>query len=205
MSLILVVLAGLGGLLFFSNGFGRVFRTDRGTSAPTIGMTVTETPEAEAARGTGSVSTPTLAPVRDQESAPGQLDIEDLDRSLMEESFLDALYQDVNPGVVNIQVYVAQAGLTGSGAGSGFVIDEEGHIVTNQHVVAEANLVTVVFYDGTQVEAEIVGTDADSDLAVVKVDQLPEGVHPLPLGASSAVSPGDWVIAIGNPFSLGSK
>lgn len=77
--------------------------------------------------------------------------------------------------------------------------------MTNQHVVVEANVVTVVFYDGTEVEAEIVGTDADSDLAVVKVDQLPEGVHPLSLGASSAVSPGDWVIAIGNPFSLGSS
>jgi S1-C subfamily serine protease len=72
-------------------------------------------------------------------------------------------------------------------------------------VVAEGDLVTVVFSDGSEVRAEIVGTDADSDLAVVKVDQLPEGVHPLPLGASSAVSPGDWVIAIGNPFSLGSS
>lgn len=204
-SLTLLVVAGLAGLLFFSNGCGGLFRPGLGTSAPAIGVTVADTPEAEAASATGSVSTPTPAPVRDQESAPGQLDFENLDRSWMEESSLDALYQDVNPGVVNIQVYVAQAGLVGSGAGSGFVIDEDGHIVTNQHVVAEANLVTVVFYEGTEIEAEIVGTDADSDLAVVKVDQLPDGVHPLALGASSAVSPGDWVIAIGNPFSLGSS
>jgi len=204
-SLILVVVAGLAGLFFFSNGLGGVPRADRGTSAQTVGMAAADTPEAEAATGTGSVSRPALAPVRDHESAPAQLDIEDLDRSLMEESSLDALYQDVNPGVVNIHVYVAQEGLVGSGAGSGFVIDEEGHIVTNQHVVAEANLVTVVFCEGTEVEAAIVGTDAHSDLAVVKVDQLPEGVHPLSLGASSTVSPGDWVIAIGNPFSLGSS
>jgi len=204
-ALIMVGLVGLSGLLFVSNGLSGVFRTDQGTSAPAIGVTVAYTPEAEAARGTGNASTPTPASVRDQEGAPGQRVIEGLDRSWMEESPLDALYQDVNPGVVSIQVYVAQAGLMGSGAGSGFVIDEAGHIVTNQHVVAEATLVTVVFYEGTEVEAEIVGTDANSDLAVVKVDQLPEGVHPLSLGASSAVSPGDWVIAIGNPFSLGSS
>jgi 2-alkenal reductase len=121
------------------------------------------------------------------------------------ESGLASLYEDVNPGVVNIQVYVERAGMTGAGAGSGFILDEDGHIVTNHHVVADANPVTVIFYDGTEVQAEIVGTDGDSDLAVVRVDELPEGVHPLPLGASSAVSPGDWVIAIGNPFSLGSS
>jgi 2-alkenal reductase len=182
-----------------------VFRIDQGTSAPAIGVTVVDTPEAEAARATGSVSTPTPAPVRDQEGPSGQQVIGGLDTSWMEGSSLEPLYQDVNPGVVNIQVYVEQAGLTTSGAGSGLVIDDEGHIVTNQHVVAEASIVTVVFYDGTEVEAEIVGTDADSDLAVVKVSQLPEGVHPLSLGASSAVRPGDWVIAIGNPFSLGSS
>lgn len=125
-TLILVVLVGLSGLLFFSNGLGGVFRTGQGTSAPAIGVTVADTPEAEAARATGSVSTPTPAPVRDQEGASGQRVIEGLDTSLMEESSLDALYQDVNPGVVNIQVYVEQAGLTGSGAGSGFVIDDEG-------------------------------------------------------------------------------
>jgi 2-alkenal reductase len=122
-----------------------------------------------------------------------------------EENGLASLYQDVNPGVVNIQVYVERAGMTGAGAGSGFILHEEGHIVTNHHVVADADLVTVVFYDGTELRAEVVGTDTDSDLAVVKVDQLPEGVHPLSLGASSDVSPGDWVIAIGNPFSLGSS
>mgnify|MGYP006282020735 CR=1 FL=1 len=204
-TLILIVLVGLTGLLFFSYGLGGMFRADQGRSALTIGVMVADTPAAEAAGATGSVSTPTPAPVGDQEGPSAQRVIEGLDTSLLQASSLDALYQDVNPGVVSIQVYVEQAGLTGSGAGSGFVIDDEGHIVTNQHVVAEANVVTVVFYEGTEVEAEIVGTDADSDLALVKVGQLPAGVHPLSLGASSAVRPGDWVIAIGNPFSLGSS
>ena len=71
------------------------------------------------------------------------------------------------------------------------------------HVVADALQVTVIFYNGFEANAEIVGTDADSDLAVVKVDSLVEGAHPLPLGDSDLVEVGEWVIAIGNPFSLG--
>jgi 2-alkenal reductase len=62
--------------------------------------------------------------------------------------------------------------------------------------------VVVTFFDGTQLNAEVVGTDADSDLAVVKVDQLPNNVHPLALGDSEQVAVGEWVVAIGNPFAL---
>jgi 2-alkenal reductase len=65
--------------------------------------------------------------------------------------------------------------------------------------------VTAVFYNGDEAQAEIVGTDANSDLAIIKVDQLPEGVHPLPIGDSDTVDVGDWVVAIGNPFGLGSS
>ncbi len=118
---------------------------------------------------------------------------------------LTDLYNQMNPGVVNIQVFVEQRGMQGEGAGSGFVLDQEGHIVTNNHVVAEAELVTVIFFDGYQARAEIIGTDPDSDLAVVKVDQLPDNVYPLSLGDSDAVEVGEWVIAIGNPFGLGSS
>ncbi len=116
---------------------------------------------------------------------------------------LSSLYEETIPGVVNIRVYVEQGGMTGQGAGSGFVIDDAGHIVTNNHVVARAAVVTVIFYDGYEAKAEIVGTDADSDLAVVKADEVPEGVRPLRLAESDTVRPGDWVVAIGNPFSLG--
>jgi 2-alkenal reductase len=115
------------------------------------------------------------------------------------------LYRAVNPGVVNIQVVVEQAGGAGVGAGSGFVLDEQGHIVTNNHVVAGARDVTVIFHDGFEAPAEVVGTDPDSDLAVVRVAQLPEGVHPLTVGDSDTVQVGEWVIAIGNPFGYGSS
>jgi 2-alkenal reductase len=118
---------------------------------------------------------------------------------------LVALYQATGPGVVNIQVFVNEGGLAGTSAGSGFVLDEAGHIVTNNHVVAGAQTVLVVFFDGTEAEAEVVGTDPDSDLAVVRVDALPDGAHALPLGDSDGVQVGEWVIAIGNPFGLGSS
>jgi S1-C subfamily serine protease len=116
---------------------------------------------------------------------------------------LTDLYEQVNPGVVNIQVYVERNGLSGEGAGSGFILDGEGHVVTNNHVVADAKQVMVIFYNGLEANAEIVGTDDDSDLAVIKVDGLVEGAHPLPLGDSDQVEVGEWVVAIGNPFSLG--
>jgi S1-C subfamily serine protease len=116
---------------------------------------------------------------------------------------LAALYQQTDPGVVSIDVFVQQGQLSGQAAGSGFILDEQGHIVTNNHVVAGAQEVLVSFYDGTQASAQIIGTDLNSDLAVIKVDQLAQGAHPLPLGDSDAVEPGQWVIAIGNPFELG--
>jgi 2-alkenal reductase len=111
----------------------------------------------------------------------------------------------VNPGVVNIRVYIQQRGQTGRAAGSGFVFDEEGHIITNNHVVAQAGQVTIIYHDGTEAHAEVVGTDDDSDLAVLKVDELPEGVFPLPLADSDFVEVGEGAIAIGNPFGLGSS
>ena len=118
---------------------------------------------------------------------------------------LIALYEQLNPGVVNITVYVEQQWMTGSGAGSGFVLDDAGHIVTNNHVVAQANRVSVVFFDGIESEAEIVGTDPDSDLAVIRVARLPDTAHALTIGNSDDVQVGEVVIAIGNPFGLGSS
>jgi S1-C subfamily serine protease len=115
------------------------------------------------------------------------------------------LYHQVNPGVVNIQVYVHQQGRTGEGAGSGFIIDDQGHIVTNNHVVAQAGEVTVIFYNGIEAPAKIIGTDPDSDLAVIQVEELAEDAHALALGNSDEASVGEWVAAIGNPFGLGSS
>jgi S1-C subfamily serine protease len=115
------------------------------------------------------------------------------------------LYHQVNPGVVNIQVYLQRQGVTGQGAGSGFIIDDQGHIVTNNHVVDQAQQVTVIFYNGIEAPAKIIGTDPDSDLAVIQVDTLAGDAHPLALGDSDQAQVGQWVVAIGNPFGLGSS
>ena len=90
---------------------------------------------------------------------------------------------------------------TFQGMGSGFIIDAEGYVVTNNHVVEHASEIAVTFNDGTRLEAELVGTDPKTDLAVLKV----ESDEPLPyarFGDSDATRVGDWVIAIGNPFGL---
>ncbi|MFW5942033.1 MAG: S1C family serine protease [Chloroflexota bacterium] len=123
-------------------------------------------------------------------------------RQAEQDTFLTELYNQLNPGVVNVQIFIDR-GFGGQGAGSGFILDDQGHIVTNNHVVAGASEITVIFYDGTEVEATIVGRDEDSDLAVIRVEEIPDGAHPLPLADSSAVQTGEWVLAIGNPFSLG--
>ncbi|MFN8489323.1 MAG: trypsin-like peptidase domain-containing protein [Caldilineaceae bacterium] len=114
-------------------------------------------------------------------------------------------YNQLHPGVVSILVVVnsTQTGQQGAAAGSGFILDNQGHIVTNNHVVANATFVMVAFADGAQEQAKVLGTDLDSDLAVIQVSQLPQGMHPLPLGDSNNIQVGDWVIAIGNPFGLG--
>jgi len=115
---------------------------------------------------------------------------------------LTALYDQLSPGVVNINIFAEEA-LSAGGAGSGFILDDQGYIVTNHHVVTGADRVTVTFYDGLEVEAEIIGTDDDSDLAVIRVQEMAEGAHPLPLADSDLVDEGQWAVAIGNPFSFG--
>jgi len=120
-----------------------------------------------------------------------------------EQSVLVELYARANPSVVNITIYGDQNGLViPLGQGSGFVIDQDGHIVTNAHVVDNAEQVEVTFSDGTILSADIVGQDLNSDLAIVKVDQLPESVEPLPLGDMRELAVGQTVVAIGNPFGL---
>jgi S1-C subfamily serine protease len=113
------------------------------------------------------------------------------------------LYQRVNPAVVYIEVLVDDGEtLSPLGSGSGFVIDKEGHIVTNNHVVEMADALEVIFSDGSVADAQILGTDPYSDLAVIQVDISPERLVPLELSDSSTLQVGQRVIAIGNPFGL---
>ncbi|RCK75627.1 MAG: HtrA protease/chaperone protein [Anaerolineae bacterium] len=120
-----------------------------------------------------------------------------------EQALLVALYARANPAVVNITEYASQAGqVTPLGQGSGFVYDNLGHIVTNAHVIHGSDQIEVTFWDGTIELATLVGEDLHSDLAVVKVDRLPDGVVPLPLGDMENLAVGQTVVAIGNPFGL---
>jgi 2-alkenal reductase len=110
------------------------------------------------------------------------------------------LFKQVNPGIVAVRVITAQGG----GEGSGFVFDAQGHIVTNYHVVQDNTSLEVDFPSGTKVHGKVIGSDLDSDLAVVKVDVPASELKPLPLGDSDALQVGDTVVAIGNPFGFSS-
>ena len=88
--------------------------------------------------------------------------------------------------------------------GSGFVIDPEGIIITNNHVIADADEITVDFTDGSKLIAEVIGTDPKTDIAVLKV-KPPKPLQAVPFGKSTSSRVGDWVMAIGNPFGQGSS
>lgn len=117
-----------------------------------------------------------------------------------EEQLLIELYERVSPSVVHIAV--TGGGTNGGGTGSGFVLDTEGHIVTNHHVIDGAEQIVVRFADDTTVEAELVGGDADSDLAAIRVDVSASQLQPVELGDSDALRVGQRAIAVGNPFGL---
>jgi len=112
------------------------------------------------------------------------------------------LFEKSEEGVVKIKVErIGSVTDTGS-VGSGFVYDNLGHIITNAHVVDGANKATVTFLDGSQYNAEIIGEDKFTDLAVIKVSEKPRLLHPLQIGDSSRLRVGEQVAAIGNPFGL---
>ena len=128
----------------------------------------------------------------------------------------ETIYQQVNPSVVNIHV-VDGASSNSQGSipffsppsqgvqsalGSGFVWDENGDIVTNHHVIAGATDIEVTFSDGTTVPGKVVGSDPDSDLAVVKVNVPARDLKPVSMGDSSLVKVGQIAMAIGNPYGL---
>jgi S1-C subfamily serine protease len=108
----------------------------------------------------------------------------------------------VGNAVVAIDVTAQSRGRTVSGAGSGFVISDQGYVLTNNHVVDGATTVTVAFSDGTTEDATVVGTDATHDIAVLKIADI-HGATPLVLGDSSTLQVGDEVLAIGNALDLG--
>lgn len=130
-------------------------------------------------------------------STPGAANPQVLSTTQLD-AVLTALYEKVNDGVVAILI----TGDEGDGLGSGFVYDTKGHIVTNYHVVENAEDLEVDFISGLKVRAKVVGTDLDSDLAVIKVNVASSELKPLSLGDSSQVKVGQQVVAMGNPFGL---
>jgi putative serine protease PepD len=133
---------------------------------------------------------------------------------------VNQIYQRTNPGVVDIKVttsggsaptdnFGSPGGNGGNGQrqqsqaeGSGFVIDGDGHIATNQHVVDGASSITVTFANGHKASAKVVGTDSSTDVAVIKVDAPKSELHPLTFADSKQVTVGSGVVAIGSPFGL---
>lgn len=130
------------------------------------------------------------------------------------DTVMTGIYQRAVPSIVGLRIIIT--GGPGSdnapgmmpdfpsrSAGSGFLWDDQGHIVTNRHVVDGADRIIVVMSDGAQTDAEIVGDDADSDLAVIKIDDPDVRPSPIALGDSDSIAPGQWALAIGDPFSRG--
>jgi putative serine protease PepD len=119
----------------------------------------------------------------------------------------EQIYDKAASGVVELDVTATTDnsfgfGQESQGEGSGFVIDKQGHILTNDHVVEGANSVTVKFKDGSTAKATVVGADPSTDVAVVKVNVASSKLQPLTLADSSDVDPGQGVVAIGSPFGL---
>lgn len=140
-------------------------------------------------------------------ATPTPLSDQDLQALDVEEQLITNLYQRVGPSVVHITSQVVQmtfffGPMPSEGTGSGFVIDRDGHIVTNYHVIEGANSVEVTLSDQTKVPAEIIGADPSNDLAVIKIDVSPELLTPLEMGSAADLRVGQRAIAIGNPFGL---
>jgi S1-C subfamily serine protease len=122
---------------------------------------------------------------------------------------VEEIYKSDGPGVVFVQAKVGQqsnspfgSSQSGTATGSGFVIDQKGNILTNAHVVEGASEIAVRFGDSNLISANVVGQDASTDLALIRVNPRSAKLHPLPLGDSSKIQVGDPAIAIGNPFGF---
>ena len=112
------------------------------------------------------------------------------------------IFKKSEPGVVRVNVQRGEASGNVGGVGSGFVFDKKGHIITNAHVVQDAEKITITFLDGRSYYAEIIGVDEFTDIAAIKVNADLSLLQPLSLGDSAELKVGEPVTAIGNPFGL---
>ena len=188
--LVTALLAAFGG---FWVGTSWVGRAQVAPSAPTAPIV----PGAPA----GRAPRPEAVPAGVTVAARGDLD-EDEKKNV-------SLFERASPAVVFITSLAVQQDAFSlnsteipQGSGSGFVWDRQGHVVTNYHVVAEADVARVTLADQSNWEARLVGAAPEKDVAVLKIEAPPERLHPLPLGTSEDLKVGQKVFAIGNPFGL---
>jgi 2-alkenal reductase len=169
--------------------------------------------DGSAAQNSAGQAQITPAPLATLAPTPTLLPPEIISAAKAEEELLVNLYQRVRLAVVSIEVTTAQqeedpsqpgvpTPFDAAGQGAGFVYDAAGHIVTNGHVIEDATGVEVIFADGTRLPATIIGTDPDSDLAVLKIETDPASLLPVEWASSENVQIGQRAIAIGNPFGL---
>jgi S1-C subfamily serine protease len=142
----------------------------------------------------------------DSRRTPGEDDPRLAGRYSEEEQIHIRVYQQVNRSVVNIQTITLVRDFFNvvpeAGAGSGWVLDQQGHIVTNHHVIGDSQRIEVTLANGRSYRAEVVGQDPPNDIAVIKIDAPPDELLPITLGDSSELLVGQKVLAIGNPFGL---
>jgi 2-alkenal reductase len=164
------------------------------------GRSDTPTPASSPVAVSSPSATAGLAPVAQAQSAPPA-------QASPNETVI-RVYRDASPTVVNIistvvsRDFFNRAAPRPVGAGSGFILDDQGHIVTNNHVVEDADRLEVSLPDGSTVPARLIGRDPRSDLAVVRVDVPKERLKVARLGDSTQIQVGEQAIAIGNPFGL---
>ncbi len=148
----------------------------------------------------------------DKVTAPRPITQNDIDQAVLhtldkqppEPSHASVAYDIIRPSVVRVnQVGLEESDDTERAVGTGVVIEESGTILTNIHVVAGAERISVTFHDGTKSDAHVVGVQPDDDLAVLKVDTVPDDLKPATLRSTGGLKLGDEVIAVGHPFGIG--
>ncbi|HZD11153.1 MAG TPA: trypsin-like peptidase domain-containing protein [Candidatus Binatia bacterium] len=168
-------------------------------ASPATGATATGQSNVSGATTAAEVIVQVATPTRLPDELMAPVDVE--------EDLITNLYERVGPGVVHITSRVTTmnfffGAVPSEGTGSGFILDSEGHIVTNNHVVEGADSIVVTLADGTTEDATVVGVDPPNDLALLRIDVPAEELAPVELGDSAALRVGQRAIAIGNPFGL---
>lgn len=169
---------------------------------------VAQTATAETAKARTELAQTALAQPASTQTARDQAPVAPTRKFSPEELNNISIYEKVNRSVVNIDTTAFRRNMwfgdpePQEGSGSGWVIDKEGHIVTNHHVIVGSDVIKVTLHDGDPIPAEVVGSDKQNDIAVLKIKVAPESLFPVEFGESSDLRVGQKVLAIGNPFGL---